>query len=255
MIELIDTHCHLSTLEHAPLAEILERAEAAFVKKMICIGAGNGKKDAFLALDLAKTHPHIWASVGVHPHSAATDTNLEGLEEAAAEEKVVAIGETGLDFYRDWAPKEQQFELFRNTISLALNLKKPLIIHSRAAGEECFSVLKEMKAEQVGGVFHCYAEDALFASRLRDLNFLVSFPGSITFKSAEQLRAIVKEIPLEQIMLETDAPFMAPEPFRGKPSEPAHVYQIASKLAQIKDLSLEEVARTTSTTAKKFFRI
>ena len=189
------------------------------------------------------------------PHDAGSFTELKHLETLAANPRVVAIGETGLDFYRDWAPKENQYRLFENTIAFAKEMRKPLIIHCRDAGEETLMILKKNGAADVGGVFHCYAEDAEFAERLADINFIVSFPGSLTFKNAVRVREAARNIPLERIMLETDAPYMAPEPHRGKPSEPAHVAHIALKLAEIKELPLEEVARVTSANAERLFHI
>ncbi len=254
-MNLIDTHCHLPSLEHSPLPEILERAEKAHVTKMVCIGAGSAKDAAFEAVALAEKYPQVWASVGIHPHDAGSTTDIEGLKSLFAKPKVVALGETGLDFFRDWAPKDKQVELFESSIILALELNLPLIIHCRAAEEDTLATLKKLGAEKVGGVFHCYGGDAPLAAVLREMNFLVSITGTVTFKGAHALRETVKEIPLTQLMLETDAPYMAPEPFRGGPSEPAHVLQVAQMIAKVKGITVEEVAETTTATALKFFRI
>jgi len=258
-MELIDTHCHLPYLEHKPLEQVLEDAKAVDVKKFLCIGASQGTRSAFDSVTLAEKYPSVFASVGIHPHSAGVNehgepASIEPLKELATHDKVLAIGETGLDFFKEWAPFEDQRRVFRETISFAKEIKKPLIIHCRDAKEETFSILKERNAEQAGGVFHCYSESAEFAKQLSDINFLVSLPGPITFKKADTLRAEVVKIPLEQIMLETDCPYMAPEPYRGKPSEPMHVYNIALKLAEVKEISLEEVARVTTQNAKRLFK-
>lgn len=254
-MELFDTHCHLSSLKHAPLEQILADARAVAVTGMVCIGASEGEASAQAAVEIAEEHEGIWASVGIHPHDAGSYTDLSGVEHLLSRPKVVAVGETGLDFYRDWAPADMQRTLFRNTIRTAKNVNKPLIIHCRDAAEETFAILKEEGAESVGGVFHCYAEDAEFAERLTELNFIVSFPGTLTFKRAENVRAAAKAIPLERIMLETDCPYMAPEPFRGQPSEPKHVLQIAQVLAEVKGLTLEEIAAQTTANAKRLFGI
>ena len=254
-MELVDTHCHLTSLTHGTTAEILTRAKDAFVTRCITIGASDGLKSAADALALAQANTNVWCSIGIHPHDAGKTTDIESLAAIVHEPKVVAIGETGLDFFRDWAPEDKQHDLFERTIAFAKLHKKPLIIHSRAAGEQCLETLTRLQARDVGGVFHCYGEDAEFAKRLADINFLVSFPGALTFKSAHAVREIAKAIPLEQIMLETDAPYMAPEPFRGKPSEPAHVLQIAQVMAKAKDLSLQEVARVTTATARRFYNL
>lgn len=252
-MQLIDTHFHL-TFEHAePLQDILARAKEQAVSRFICIGASKGIESAPAAIRLAEEYPEVWATVGVHPHDAGSYQSLSEIESLASHAKVVAVGETGLDYFRDWAPVEDQKKLFRYTVSFALELGKPLVIHSREAAEDCIEVLKELGADKVGGVFHCYAEDEVFARRLADLNFLVSFTGNLTFKKATEMRRIASEIPLEQIMLETDMPYMAPEPFRGKPSEPGHVAQIAKVLAEAKGVSVEEVAQVTTANAERLF--
>ncbi|MCB0323153.1 MAG: TatD family hydrolase [Bdellovibrionales bacterium] len=254
-MELIDTHCHLDALEHAPLESLLKDAIACDVRRMVCIGASGGEASAHRAVEFAEQFDFIWATVGIHPHDAGRVESLAGVRPLLEHPKVVAVGETGLDYYREWAPFDRQRALFSETIEVAKEVKKPLIIHCRDAAEDTYRMLKEQKAEAVGGVFHCYAEDAAFAAKLRDINFLVSFPGTLTFKSAHALRATAQAIPLDQIMLETDCPYMAPEPFRGKPSEPKHVYQIALKLAEVKELPIATIAEETTRTAERFFGI
>jgi len=254
-MELIDTHCHLTELSVEELKAQLERAELAGVKKMICIGAGYGVEAAFRAVKLAESYPNIWASVGIHPHDATAKDRFGELEELALHPKVVAIGETGLDYFREWSPYEDQRALFRSSIQLAIRVQKPLVIHCREAREDTFRLLSEEGAEQVGGVFHCYSEDFPFAEKLHNINFITSFPGSLTFKKATALRETARQIPFGRIMLETDAPYMAPEPFRGKTSEPAHVLRIAEVLAETKGVSLEAIAEETTKTAKALFKI
>lgn len=252
---LIDTHCHLTYAAEGTLEDILKRAAEKNVKRFVCIGAGDVLDSAKDALELTKKFPNIWMSAGIHPHDAGKDFSMEEFRELLAQPKVVAVGETGLDFYRDWSPFEAQESVFRETIRLAREVKKPLIIHCRDAAEKTLSVLREEKAEEVGGVFHCYAQDAVFALLLADMNFMVSFPGSLTFKKADALRHTALQIPLSQIMLETDMPYMAPEPFRGKESEPMHVLNIAECLAKVKGISLEEVAAVTTQNAERLFKL
>lgn len=254
-LELTDSHCHLYSIPGEDIEAVIQNSLKANVSRIICVGASEGLESAKTSILLAEKFPAVWATVGIHPHDTGKCLNVKALEEFCSHKKVVAIGETGLDYFRDWAPKENQLKVFKDTIALALNQKKPLVIHSRDAAKDCLEILKKENAKDVGGVFHCYAEDAEFAKKLIDINFLVSFPGTITFKSATKLREIVKAIPLEQIMLETDAPYMAPEPFRGQHSEPKHVLQIAQKLAEIKELSLETIAEVTTRTALRFFKI
>lgn len=256
-LELVDSHTHLSAPDFAAdLEQVISRAAASGVSILVNIGAGYGIESAKEAVEVAKRFPGVYCSVGIHPHNAACPlSELDNLRSLASYEKVVAIGETGLDFFRDWSPQDMQHGWFEAQIKLALEINKPLIIHSRDAGRDCIEKLKKFGAEKVGGVFHCFAEDSQFAAELRDINFLVSFPGTITFKNAEPLRQIVREIPLDQIMLETDAPYMAPVPNRGKRCESSFLLDTARAMADIKGITLEELAAVTTATAKRFFRI
>lgn len=255
MLHITDSHTHLDSEKLAHDQDgVVARANAAGVSRLITIGASGGLASAHRAIELASKYPCVWATVGVHPHDAVIPYTKDELITLAKGSKVVGIGETGLDFYRDWSPKEKQYESFKVQIDVALEIGKPLVIHSREAGEECISILEEMGASKVGGVFHCYAENAAFAKRLRQINFLVSFPGTLTFKKAEELRSICQAIPLDQIMVETDAPFMSPEPHRGKVCEPSYVVETLKTLAQVKNISLEEAARATTHNALSLFR-
>ncbi len=254
-MELIDTHIHLDFDQYDPdRKELFARAHAASVNRMITIGAGGGIASTLRAISLAEENQFVWASVGVHPHDAGHEISLKEIRSLAAHPKVVAIGETGLDFFRDWSPIDRQREWFKAQIDISKELSKPLIIHSREAGEEAIATLIREGADAVGGVFHCYSEDAAFAKRLMEINFLISITGTVTFKKADKLRNIVKEIPLEQIMVETDGPYMAPEPYRGARSESAHVVEIARTIASIKEISFEEVCRVTTENAERLFR-
>ena len=252
-MELIDTHCHLNFLDKAYLPQAFKNAAEHMVTKMLCVGAGEGTKSAKDAISLAEENSSVWASVGIHPNDASQGETLAEFESTAEHPRVVAIGETGLDFFRDNSRAECQETLLQDSIALAKNSRKPLIIHCRNAEEQTLAILEKCNAKEVGGVFHCYSASLDFAKKLEQVNFLVSFTGILTFKKADALRETVREIPLSRILLETDAPYMAPEPFRGKPSEPMHVYYIAKKIAEIKDISLEEVARETSENAERLF--
>lgn len=252
---LTDTHCHLYSLEHKTPDEAVRDAVRVGVNRMICIGAGHGLESADKAVALADKHLEVYAVVGIHPHDADVGVSIQQLAHYFNHPKVVAIGETGLDFFRDWSPFDEQRRIFTETIGVARELKKPLVIHCRDAEEEVVEILKRERASEVGGVFHCYGGTAEFAAKVADLNFLVSITGMITFKKNDALRAEVAKIPLEQIMLETDCPYMAPEPFRGKPSEPAHVVQIAECVAKIKMLPIEEVAKATESNVSRFFNV
>ncbi|RIL05008.1 MAG: hydrolase TatD, partial [Proteobacteria bacterium] len=235
--------------------EVVERALQAGVTKLITIGAGYGKQSALKAVELAERYACVFASVGLHPNDASEKFDHKFLEDLALHPKVVAIGETGLDFYRDYAPREGQERWFVYQIELALRVRKPLVIHSREAAAECLEVLQREGASKVGGVFHCFAEDVEFAAKLASINFLVSFPGSLTFKKAEASRLAASSIPLSQIMLETDAPFLAPEPFRGKRCESSYVPEIARMLAKVRSAAIEEIAQQTSANARRLFNL
>jgi TatD DNase family protein len=253
-LNLTDTHCHL---DHEPFNEdrheCVQRALVAGVSRMITIGTGKGLSGPHNAIALAEKYDVIWASVGVHPHGALDEIDWVELEKLALHPRVVAVGETGLDFFRDWSPVENQISTFKAQIEIAKRVKKPLIIHSRDAGQQCLQLLTEHNAREVGGVFHCFSEDAAFAEKLHAINFKVSFPGQLTFKKAQSVRDVCAQVPIEQIMVETDSPFLAPEPHRGKRCEPAFVVETARILAQVKGISLEEVARITTENALKLF--
>jgi TatD DNase family protein len=254
MLEFIDTHIHLHTKEFdEDRSEVIARAKSVGVTRFISIGAGDGTADAARAVTLAETFPEVWASVGVHPHDAACKPDWSEIERFAPHPKVVAIGETGLDYHYDFAPKETQFEVFERQIEMAIKFKKPLIIHCREAAADCLSLLKNGSAQKVGGVFHCFSETASYAAELRDIHFLISLPGIITFKNAANIQNAVREIPLEQIMLETDGPFLAPIPYRGKRCESAFLIHTAEVLAKIKGLPIDEIARVSTLNAERLF--
>jgi TatD DNase family protein len=259
-IDLIDTHVHLDAPVFSDdLDLVVERAKDHGVSRMITIGSGYGIESAQRAISISERYTDsIWCSVGVHPLDASTprtDDILSSLEAHARHPRVVAIGEAGIDLHWNKDPLPVQERWFIDQIEIARRVKKPLIIHSREAGERCIELLREHRADEVGGVFHCFAEDASFAIRLRELNFLVSFTGVLTFKKAESIRAIAVSIPLSQIMVETDGPYMAPEPHRGKRCEPAFTRFTAECLAAVHRVSLAEVAAVTSKNAEMLFRI
>jgi TatD DNase family protein len=253
-IEIIDTHCHLDSEPfNDDRAAVVARAVAAGVTRLITIGTGGGLAGAAKAIALAETYPAVWATVGVHPHNADVSLDLDYLEKLAHHPRVVAIGEVGLDFFRDWAPVDAQHAVFEAQIAIARRVKRPLVIHSRNAGDQVLETLIRHNARDVGGVVHCFSENADFAARLREIQFRVSFPGQLTFKKAHEVRNVCKAIPIEQILVETDAPYLAPEPHRGKRCEPAFVVETTKVLAQIKGLSLEQVAAITTNNALQLF--
>lgn len=255
-MKFVDSHTHLDAqVFDQDRDAVIERASQAGVEWIVNIGATDGFEGARRSIELADRHPQIFISVGIHPHDSDRMLDLETLSQLAAHPKVVAIGETGLDFFRDWAPHSKQYEWFEAQVELAKQLKKPLVIHSREAAKECLELLTRLQASSVGGVFHCYSEDAKFAAKLLDQNFIVSFPGNLTFPKAQTMRDAAKAIPLQSIMIETDAPYLAPIPYRGKRCESSFVVEVARQLAQVKKLDLEMVAQSTTQTALSFYGI
>lgn len=254
---LVDTHCHLDS-QYCPSgpAEVIARAEAAGVVGFVVIGVGRDLAHADEAVALAKSLPSkVAATVGIHPHDAKLmdDAALAHLDTLGRNPEVVAIGETGLDFHYDYAPREQQADAFRKQVQLARKLQKPLIIHTRTAPEETLAILREENARDVGGIIHCFSEDKAFASQALDLGFDISFSGIVTFKTATAIHEVAAWAPSDRILVETDSPYLAPVPCRGKPCEPAFVVHTAKRIAELRGTSLEDVATVTTANAMRRF--
>lgn len=255
---LTDSHCHLSELPPDELKGVLERARENGVTTLVAIGAGYGFEGNVKTLNIANAHDHIYCALGMHPHDAkdVTDENLEKLRSLIkANKKVCAVGEIGLDYHYMNSPKEVQQKVLRQFVQLACEAKKPVAIHNRACGDDCVMILKQEKAGTMGGVAHCFSESKELAQKYLDLGFYISFSGIITFKKAHDLREVVKYVPLDRMLIETDSPFLAPEPYRGKQNEPAFVRLVAEKVAQVKEISFEEMANKTTENAKKLFKL
>ena len=254
---LIDTHAHLDSGQFKnDLDAVLQRAADQGVGTILTVGCD--LESSRTSVDLALRYPHVYASVGVHPHDAS-QVDRPALEELArmveAVDKVVAIGEIGLDFYRDRSPREVQRQAFRQQVRLARELGKPLIIHDRDAHDEVLAILAEEKAYEVGGVLHCFSGDLAIARRCIEMGFLISFAGPLTYPKNDGLRSIAAALPVDVMLVETDCPYLAPQQQRGKRNEPALVRQTAERLAEIKGLSLEDIARITSRNAWRLFGI
>ncbi|MFO1519957.1 MAG: YchF/TatD family DNA exonuclease [bacterium] len=256
---LIDSHAHLTFDPFKPeeLEGILARAREAGVETIINIGGGEGYEGNLRAVELAEHTPNVFATVGMHPHDAklVTDSTVEDLKNLLSDKKVVAIGEIGLDFHYNHSEPKVQEEAFRKMIRLAKETKLPIVIHNRDSDERLYQILEEEKGFETGGVVHCFSSNWEFAKKMIDRGFYISFSGIITFKKADELREVVKKIPTEWYMVETDCPYLAPEPFRGKRNEPAFVKYTAQKIAEIKGLTLEDVARTASLNTRRLFRL
>jgi TatD DNase family protein len=254
---LIDTHCHLDA-EYFPEGadDTLERARSAGVTGFVCIGVGSAAQ-ARSALDLARRRADVWATLGVHPHDAAAcDAALEvELRALAVEPRVVAVGEVGLDFHYDHSPRERQAEVFRRFIHVARELNKPLVIHTRSAPAETLRILSEERAQEVGGIIHCFSEDKPFAARALDLGFYLSFSGIVTFKRSREIQEVAAWAPAERILVETDSPYLAPVPRRGKRCEPAYVLHTARCVAELRGVAVEDLARQTSENAARLLGV
>ena len=232
--------------------DILEQARKNDVGHMLCVAIDlTGSPEI---IQLAKTHDMVSASVGVHPNTELqSEAIMDDLLNLASDETVVAIGETGLDYFRSTGNLDWQRNRFRLHINAAKELKKPLIIHTREAKDDVIKVLKEEDADKVGGVMHCFVEDWETAQAAMDLDFMISFSGIVTFKNAKELQEVAKQVPLEQMLVETDSPYLAPMPFRGKTNQPAYVRHVAEFIAGLKEVDYETVAHeTTKNYYKKF---
>lgn len=249
---LVDSHCHLDFPDLAgKLDEVLAAMAANGVTHALCVGVNLEQLPA--VLDLAEKHANLFASVGVHPdYEEVEEPSVERLVELARHPKVVAIGETGLDYFRIQGQPEWQKERFRNHIRAARACGKPLVVHTREAAADTLAILAEEGAKEAGGVMHCFTESWEVAQGALDLGFYISFSGIITFRSAEALREVARQVPLERMLVETDSPYLAPVPHRGKTNQPAYVRHVAEEVARLHGVSVEEVGRVTS---ENFFRL
>lgn len=253
----VDSHCHLSFPElSSQLDAIREAMRAAQVDRALCICTTLEEFDEVLAL--AQRHPNFWASAGVHPdNEGVREPDVEGLARLASMDRVVAVGETGLDYYRlngrSVADMAWQRERFRVHIQVARQVRKPLVIHTRSASDDTVAILKEEQGRDAGGVFHCFTETAEVARQALDLGFYISFSGILTFKTAQELRDVAREVPLDRCLIETDSPYLAPVPYRGKLNTPAYVPHVARQLAELKGVPVETVAEATSRNFERLF--
>lgn len=260
MIELIDSHCHLN-YDYAPKSEddLVREAHEAGVSVLVTVGVDMSSIEPLVAI--SERHPHVYHTVGVHPHEAVTisEGDLARLEQAAKHPKCRAIGEIGLDFHYDHSPRDVQCAQLEQQLELALRVKLPVVIHSRDAEAELLESLtryaKQVPAGAIPGIIHCFSGTKEFGQACLDVGFYISFSGILTFKTAEALRDCAKAFPLERLLVETDSPYLAPIPNRGKKCEPSMVRLTAQKLADVKGLTLEEVARVTTANARRVFGI
>jgi TatD DNase family protein len=253
---LIDTHAHLDFPELAhDLPGVFSRAAERGIHEIITIGIDipSSRK----AAELAQSYPHVYATVGIHPHGArilGADT-LNTLHDLAGSKKVVAVGEIGLDYYRDRQPRALQRECLLQQIDIARKANLPVVFHIRDAFEDFFDSIADQAREVAGLVFHCFSGDWDVARKCLDLGGYLSIPGTVTFHKAESQQEVVRRAPMERLLLETDAPFLAPVPYRGKPNEPSFMRYTAAKVAELRGLTLDEVAECTTRNARQVFRL
>ncbi len=250
---VVDSHCHLDMTDYDDCRQVVARAAAAGVRYILSVGIDLASSKAAVAL--AEEFPGVYCSVGIHPHHAVgvEDCQYQELAALARHPKVRAYGEIGLDYARDYAPRDVQIRHFERQVALAKELSLPLIIHDREAHAEVMAILKAAAPLPAAGVMHCYSGDLQLADEAIDLGFLLSIPGVVTFNKALMMHEVVRNVPLESLLVETDGPYLAPDPFRGKRNEPAYVLYTVARIAELRGLSINDVARQTSANAMRLF--
>jgi TatD DNase family protein len=258
-MDLIDSHAHIDFPQFAEDRDaMLQRARVAGVNTILAIGTGPGPEKLDAAIPYAEAHDWIYTTVGIHPQEATevTPAHLETLARLAKHPKVIAWGEIGLDYFYDHSPREVQQRVFREQMELAHAAKLPIIIHCRDAWSDCLDILEtSWKPTGLGGVLHCFTSTIEDARRGLELGFMVSFTGNLTYPKAQNIRDVAKGLPLENILIETDSPYLAPQPVRGKRNEPAYVAEVAKALASVRNLGTEETATATAANFRRFFHL
>ncbi|GGB12805.1 TatD family deoxyribonuclease [Macrococcus hajekii] len=253
---LIDTHVHLNADQYdEDLQVVIDRALEAGIDRMIVVGFD--EKTIKRTMTLIDQYEFIYGVIGWHPVDAIdfTDEYYEWIKELAGHPKVVAIGEMGLDYHWDKSPKDIQQEVFRRQITLAKELKKPIVIHNREATQDVVDILKEENAAEVGGVMHSFSGSTEICDEILKMNFIISLGGPVTFKNAKQPKEVAKHVPLDKLIVETDAPYLTPHPYRGKRNEPAYVKLVAEEIADLRGISYEELAAATTRNAERLFNL
>ncbi len=259
-MKIIDSHAHLEFSQFdADRAAMLERARAAGVETLLAIGSGTSPQDRLdAAIPFAEQHAWIYATVGIHPHDAAsaTDEHFVRLDELGRHPRVIAWGEMGLDYFYDHSPRDVQQRVFRRQLADARSAKRPVVIHCRDAWDDCLRILdEEWRPSGLGGIFHCFTGTLAEARRGLDTGFLISFAGNVTYPKMQHLRDVARELPLENLLTETDSPFLPPQGRRGKRNEPAFVVEVAQALANVRNLAPDEIAAITAGNFRRFFRL
>jgi TatD DNase family protein len=261
----VDSHAHLEMSQFdADRTAMLTRAKAAGIEAIVAIGSGTGPGSLGCGIELAEQHDFLYATIGIHPHEAklATEADFSELEQLAKNPKVIAWGEIGLDYFYDHSPRDVQARVFTRQMDLARTARLPIVIHCRPsdgsedAWDDCLSLIQRHWAPSgLGGILHCFTGTTAHARRALDLGFVISFAGNITFAKAQQIRDAAKEVPLDRMLIETDSPFLAPVPYRGKRNEPAFVKEVARQVGELRGLSTEEVGSQTAQNFYRFFSL
>ncbi len=261
----VDSHAHLEGEQFdTDREQMLVRARETGVERIVAIGSGTGPGSLDCAIKLAEKYEFIYATIGIHPHEAklASGADFQELEQLAKCPKVIACGEIGLDYFYDHSPRDVQQRVFLKQLDLAKAAKLPIVIHCRPsqdsenAWEDCLNLLQEHWASNgLGGILHCFTGTWAHAKRALDIGFMISFAGNVTFPKAQQIRDAAKEVPLDRMLIETDSPFLAPVPHRGKRNEPAFVKEVARQLGELRGLSTEEIGRLTAQNFYRFFSL
>lgn len=257
IILLFDSHCHLNAeqFDDAAVQQMLQAAAEYQVTRITV--PGYDVKSSARAVKLAEHWPELYAAVGIHPNDAngVTEEMYDQLREWAQHPRVVAIGEIGLDYHWETTPKEVQSAVFRRQIRLAKEVSLPIVIHDREAHGEIVTILREEGASEIGGIMHCFSGSWEMARECMNMNFMISFGGPVTFKNAKRPQEVASKVPLEYLLVETDSPYLTPEPYRGKPNQPAYVRYVADKVAALRGMELEELAQITTQNAERIFDI
>jgi TatD DNase family protein len=261
----IDSHAHLDGQQFSSDREqVIARAREAGVRTMVAVGNGDGPPHLDAGILLAEQYPFLYATIGIHPHEArlASDPVYDEMQRLARHPKVIAWGEVGLDYYYDHSPRETQKQVFVRQMELAAAAKLPIVIHCRPSDhsengwDDCLRLLEQQWArEGIGGILHCFTGTWPHAKRALDMGFMISFAGNVTFPKAQQIRDAAAEVPLDRMLIETDCPYLAPIPYRGKRNEPAYVKETARKLGELRGLSMEEMGEQTARNFYNFFKI
>lgn len=254
----IDSHCHLDRIDLKPydnnFSKFVEEARKHQMKHMLCVGIDLKTYPAMRKL--VAPYDDISVSVGVHPNTKVIEEpTIDQLLKLSDDEKVIAIGETGLDYYRSKGDLEWQKQRFRTHIEVAKLTNKPIIIHTREAGQDALDILEEMKADEVGGIIHCFSEDWAFAKRALDINFYISFSGIVTYKTATNVQEVAQKVPADRYLIETDCPYLAPVPHRGKQNYPMYVRHVAEYIAKFRATTVDNIAKQSSDNFRKLFSI